>query len=84
MIPLALQFIAGQNGAPQDNAMAHRLWASRGAELLDRIGPAIIQVHSAGWPVRLSRRERTAAAREGHRQLRRHRQSVRRQHAVGA
>ena len=30
--------------------MAHGLWASRGAELLDKIGPAIIQVHSAGGP----------------------------------
>lgn len=48
--PQALQFIAGQNSAPQDNALSHRLWASRGAELLDRIGPAIIQVHSAGGP----------------------------------
>ena len=48
--PLVEHFVAGQNGAPQDNVMAHRLWASRGAELLDRIGPAIIQVHSAGGP----------------------------------
>ena len=48
--PQALQFIAGQNSAPQDNTFSHRLWASRGAELLDRIGPAIIQVHSAGGP----------------------------------
>jgi pimeloyl-ACP methyl ester carboxylesterase len=30
--------------------MAHKLWASRGAELLEKIGPAIIQVHSAGGP----------------------------------
>jgi pimeloyl-ACP methyl ester carboxylesterase len=44
------QFQAGQNSAPQDNVMAHKLWASRGAELLDKIGPAIIQVHSAGGP----------------------------------
>jgi pimeloyl-ACP methyl ester carboxylesterase len=44
------QLMASQNGAPQDNAMAHRLWASRGAELLDKIGPAIVQVHSAGGP----------------------------------
>jgi len=29
---------------------SHRLWASRGAELLDKIGPAIIQAHSAGGP----------------------------------
>lgn len=30
--------------------MAQQLWASRGAELLDKIGPAIIQTHSAGGP----------------------------------
>jgi len=44
------QFMASQNAAPQDNLMAHKLWASGGAELLDRIGPAIVQVHSAGGP----------------------------------
>jgi pimeloyl-ACP methyl ester carboxylesterase len=44
------QFMASQNAAPQDNVMAHKLWASGGAELLDRIGPAIVQVHSAGGP----------------------------------
>lgn len=44
------QFQAGQQSAPADNAMAHALWAKDGAELLDRIGPAIIQVHSAGGP----------------------------------
>jgi pimeloyl-ACP methyl ester carboxylesterase len=44
------QFQAGQNSTPADNVMAHKLWASRGAELLDKIGPAIIQVHSAGGP----------------------------------
>jgi len=48
--PLLDQFQAGQNAAPADNVTAHRLWASRGAELLDKIGPAIIQVHSAGGP----------------------------------
>ena len=48
--PLLDQVLAGQNAAPQDNVSAHRLWASRGAELLDKIGPAIIQVHSAGGP----------------------------------
>jgi pimeloyl-ACP methyl ester carboxylesterase len=48
--PLLDQFQAGQNSAPADNVMAHGLWASRGAELLDKIGPAIIQVHSAGGP----------------------------------
>ena len=48
--PLLDRFQAGQNAAPQDQAMAHALWASRGAALLDRIGPAIILVHSAGGP----------------------------------
>ena len=48
--PLLDQMLAGQNAAPQDNVAAHRLWASRGAELLDKIGPAIVQVHSAGGP----------------------------------
>src|SRR6185369_5882588 len=35
---------------PTDNVLAHKLWASRGAELLDKIGPSIIMVHSAGGP----------------------------------
>jgi pimeloyl-ACP methyl ester carboxylesterase len=48
--PLVDHFQAGQNSPPSDNVMAHKLWASRGAELLDKIGPAIIQVHSAGGP----------------------------------
>lgn len=48
--PLLDQILAGQNAAPQDNVFAHTLWASRGAELLDKIGPAIIHVHSAGGP----------------------------------
>ncbi len=44
------QFQAGQNAALQDNLLAQTLWASRGAELLDKIGAAIVQVHSAGGP----------------------------------
>jgi pimeloyl-ACP methyl ester carboxylesterase len=48
--PLVDQFQAGQNAAPRDNAMAHTMWAMGGANLLDKIGPAIIQVHSAGGP----------------------------------
>jgi pimeloyl-ACP methyl ester carboxylesterase len=48
--PSVDQLLASQNAAPQDNLMAHRLWATRGAQLLDKIGPAIIQVHSAGGP----------------------------------
>jgi pimeloyl-ACP methyl ester carboxylesterase len=48
--PLLDQDLAGQNAAIADNVFAHKLWASRGAELLDKVGPAIIQVHSAGGP----------------------------------
>jgi pimeloyl-ACP methyl ester carboxylesterase len=48
--PIVDQFMASQNAAPQDQVMAQRLWASRGSELLDRIGPAIVQTHSAGGP----------------------------------
>ena len=46
--PLLDQFMACQNGMPRDFGLQHALWASRGAELLDKIGPAIIQTHSAG------------------------------------
>jgi pimeloyl-ACP methyl ester carboxylesterase len=48
--PVIDQFQAGQNSAPQDNLAMHKLWASRGAEALDKIGPAIVMVHSAGGP----------------------------------
>ncbi len=44
------QFMASQNATPQDAALARRLWAAHGAALLDRIGPAVIQTHSAGGP----------------------------------
>ena len=44
------QFMASQNAAPQDAAMAHKLWASGGAQLLEKTGPAIVMVHSAGGP----------------------------------
>jgi pimeloyl-ACP methyl ester carboxylesterase len=44
------QFQAGQNSALQDGNLAQALWASRGAELLDKIGPAVIVTHSAGGP----------------------------------
>lgn len=46
--PHIMQFQAGQNSTPTDNAAMHKYWASRGAELLDKIGPSIIVVHSAG------------------------------------
>jgi pimeloyl-ACP methyl ester carboxylesterase len=48
--PLIDQFQAGQQATPADNVLAHGLWARDGAALLDKIGPAIIQVHSAGGP----------------------------------
>jgi pimeloyl-ACP methyl ester carboxylesterase len=48
--PLLDQFMAGQNAAPQDQAAMARAWARGGAELLDKIGPAVIQTHSAGGP----------------------------------
>jgi pimeloyl-ACP methyl ester carboxylesterase len=44
------QFMASQNAAPQDSVMAHKLWASGGAQLLKKTGPAIVMVHSAGGP----------------------------------
>jgi pimeloyl-ACP methyl ester carboxylesterase len=46
--PLLDQLLASQNAMPQDWAFQQSLWASRGALLLDKIGPAIIQTHSAG------------------------------------
>jgi pimeloyl-ACP methyl ester carboxylesterase len=48
--PLIDQFQAGQNSTPTDNALAQRLWARGGGQLLDKIGPAIVMVHSAGGP----------------------------------
>jgi pimeloyl-ACP methyl ester carboxylesterase len=48
--PLLDQFVAGQNAAPANGELMQRLWRTRGAELLDRIGPAIVQTHSAGGP----------------------------------
>jgi pimeloyl-ACP methyl ester carboxylesterase len=48
--PVVDQFMASQNAAPQDEELSRRLWASRGAALVDRIGPAIMQMHSGGAP----------------------------------
>ncbi|HSP68444.1 MAG TPA: alpha/beta fold hydrolase [Bryobacteraceae bacterium] len=48
--PLIDQFQAGQNSTPTDNALAQRLWARGGGQLLDKIGPAFVMVHSAGGP----------------------------------
>jgi len=44
------QFMASHNGMPQDYAMQMALWTKAGAELLDRIGPAVVQTHSAAGP----------------------------------
>jgi pimeloyl-ACP methyl ester carboxylesterase len=48
--PLVDQFIAGQNAAPANADLMQRLWRRGGAQLLDKIGPAIVQTHSAGGP----------------------------------
>ena len=48
--PLLDEFVAGQNAAPVNGELMQMLWRTRGAELLDRIGPAIVQTHSAGGP----------------------------------
>jgi pimeloyl-ACP methyl ester carboxylesterase len=44
------QFAASSNAAMRDNELAQRLWRTRGGMLLDTIGPAIVQTHSAGGP----------------------------------
>jgi hypothetical protein len=46
--PLIDQFQAGQNSIPNDNDLARKFVIKGGAELLDKIGPAILQTHSAG------------------------------------
>jgi pimeloyl-ACP methyl ester carboxylesterase len=48
--PLVDQFMASQNPTPRDNNAAMDLWRRAGAALLDRIGPAVVQTHSAGGP----------------------------------
>ena len=48
--PVVDQFMASQNPTPRDGELAMSLWRSRGAALLDRIGPAVVQTHSAGGP----------------------------------
>jgi pimeloyl-ACP methyl ester carboxylesterase len=48
--PAVDQFFAQQGPTQADAAVAHALNRSRGAELLDRIGPAVILTHSAGGP----------------------------------
>jgi pimeloyl-ACP methyl ester carboxylesterase len=48
--PAVDQFFAQQGPTQADAAAAHAINRSRGAELLDRIGPAVILTHSAGGP----------------------------------
>jgi pimeloyl-ACP methyl ester carboxylesterase len=48
--PVFQQFMASQNGMSADIPRQHASWARCGADLLDRIGPAIIQAHSFGGP----------------------------------
>lgn len=48
--PTVDQFMAAHGPMMADNSIAHGLWQSRGVELLERIGPAIIMTHSAGGP----------------------------------
>jgi pimeloyl-ACP methyl ester carboxylesterase len=48
--PALDQIVAGQNAAPLNTELIERLWRTTGAALLEKIGPAIIQTHSAGGP----------------------------------
>ncbi len=48
--PLLDLFVAGQNAAPMNAELMQRLWRRGGGELLEKIGPAIVQTHSAGGP----------------------------------
>jgi pimeloyl-ACP methyl ester carboxylesterase len=48
--PLVDQFVAGQNAAPSNTELIQTYWKRGGAQLLEKIGPAIIQTHSAGGP----------------------------------
>ncbi|HVW16775.1 MAG TPA: hypothetical protein VHB30_00875, partial [Solirubrobacteraceae bacterium] len=48
--PVLLAFLAGAGPMLADFPAAHALEGRRGAELLDRIGPAILVTHSAGGP----------------------------------
>src|SRR5262249_29871221 len=49
--PELAQLVASQGGSFVANQeITQRVWRERGAELLDKIGPAIIMTHSAGGP----------------------------------
>jgi pimeloyl-ACP methyl ester carboxylesterase len=48
--PMLAGFVAGSGPMLKDVATAHELERARMAELLDRIGPAVVFTHSAGGP----------------------------------
>jgi pimeloyl-ACP methyl ester carboxylesterase len=48
--PFVDQLMAAANSAPRDGQLAQTLWRQYGAELMDRIGPAVLFTHSAGGP----------------------------------
>jgi alpha-beta hydrolase superfamily lysophospholipase len=48
--PLIDQFQAGQGSLPTDNVATQEMWARGAGDLLDKIGPSIVMVHSAGGP----------------------------------
>ncbi len=48
--PLVDQLLAAANSTPRDGQLAQTLWRQYGAELIDRIGPAVLVTHSAGGP----------------------------------
>jgi pimeloyl-ACP methyl ester carboxylesterase len=48
--PRVDQFMAQQRATPPGLPQPHELYKRRGAELLERIGPAILIMHSAGGP----------------------------------
>jgi pimeloyl-ACP methyl ester carboxylesterase len=48
--PVLDQFLASAGPSIADFRRAHELEQRRGAELLDRIGPAVLMTHSAGGP----------------------------------
>ena len=48
--PVLDQFWAGTGPMPADFGVAHALEGARLAELLDRVGPAVVVTHSAGGP----------------------------------
>lgn len=48
--PALDQFMAGTGASISDSERAYRIWRKRSAQLLDRIGPAVMMTHSAGGP----------------------------------